>query len=170
MILPNYEKMVELWKESEKDPSLFYDLLVQNEQEFAIWANGLKRKKTTKLQAIEMFKDMLPKFIFVKKKYDKENIHIWEQLEFLVSSDIKSDVEKARNTPVESFLDAIGHSHTRGRSTSPLSEGNNKTVFSFKDNLFYCFKTGDKGDVIKLCQMVTGKDFKESVNFLNKLT
>lgn len=160
----------EIWQESNQDPDLFYDLIVEYEINERYILSKIRPSRTTKVYAIEVFKSYLPILIDVKKKYDKENIEHWEKLERIIENKEKIRVEEARNVTVERLLDFMNIDHSRGRSYTPLVSGaTNNTAFRFKDNFWKCYRTDEKGDTIALCQKLTGRNFVDCVNLLNSL-
>jgi len=125
-----------------------------------------KQPRVNFYTAFKEFKNELPVLLEIKSKYESSEMYRYKRLQRLLRSKKELDVERARNVEIEKILDALGIEHCRNRCKTPFTEGKNKTTMSFKQNLFYCFKTQKKGDSIKFVMELLGKNFVEAVNYL----
>lgn len=75
------------------------------------------------------------------------------------------DVEKARNTPITKVYDF----KRKGQNVSCIWHEDKNPSASIKFNRLICFSCGCKDDVINVVMKLNNINFKEAVNYLNKL-
>jgi len=159
---PNIE---EIMKTPEFAMDLYEDELA--EIEFYWKKQEQKQRSVSPIQAYLAFKDELPIVLKIKEKFEPEQLEKYDYLKkIMCKKENELDVERARVVQISSILDSLGINHNRGRANSPFGEGTNNTTLSFKENIFYCFRTAKKGDSIKFVMDLMGKDFREAVSYL----
>lgn len=162
-------QMLELLKDHKDNLEDWLDACEDLDEEIRRYWMKQRSPKIRLFDALEAFKDYLPKFLRHKKLYDPDGGD-WSIIENYLNNENWRDVERARGVSVEAVLDYLNINHKYGRSTTPFdSSSSNKQSFAFKENLYQCFKTGNSGDCIDLVKKLTGKTFYETISFLNTL-
>jgi len=141
-----------------------------------IWQDNLYLKKfktpqKSKFEFLDIFKDELSLTIQSLERFGEMN-EDWQRIkkDLKIFESGELNVEKAKSVPVSLVLDLLGIKHKRGRCISPLVEGaKNPSAFSFKDNHYACFTSGNKGDTIDLVMKLRKISFKDSVKFINNI-
>ena len=94
-----------------------------------------------------------------------------KELDQILYGKFKRMIEKAKIVTIEDLLRHLNIDYYKNRACCPLCDSDNNTTLKFKDNIYYCFKCGQKGDTIDLaCKLNgltnNGEDFKSIVNML----
>lgn len=129
-----------------------------------------KPKSISLMHAISVFKNELPIMMKVSEAYGEEEK--WKEakeiLDTLNNYDMHN-IEVAKEKIMEDVLRANGIEFRSGRCKCPLCDSNNSTTFTFKDNIYFCFKCNKTGDSINFVQEYLKLNFKESINYLKSL-
>lgn len=158
----------------------YFERHIMTDEEFEEYQFNLyqikKTYKETTLSFAEKIRLIEPQEllkIIDEKLKNKEDVEVFEKLKKILYSK-KSEIDEtkiiqAREVPMERVFDYFGIEHYRGRAVSPFSGGTNPTTLKIKDNFYYCFATGERGNSIDFVMKQTGKNFIETVNLLLNL-
>jgi hypothetical protein len=82
---------------------------------------------------------------------------------------MKYDLEMLKSDiTIGTLLDEFSVPHKRNRAACPIHAGDNKSAFSFNDELWNCHSCGAGGDIITLIQELQRTDFHGAVQYLAK--
>jgi hypothetical protein len=162
-------RMMELLREVKGNIEHWLDACEDEEQEIYRYWMSKQSPKLRLFEAMETFKEDLPKFLRNKKYFDPDGGD-WSLIERYLSDENWKNTERARSVMMEDVLDSLGIQHNHRRCTSPFDPtSTNKQTFAFKDNLYRCFRSGNKGDAINFVMKLTGKTFHETISYLNTI-
>ena len=160
-------------KQSMGDNYLYFELAEDEKLEIEREYQRLESKTIQSVgfyEAIKVFKDYLPILVNIKLEYVKDTNPVWQRVKNLLNNEGTLDVEHAKEIPIEQVCENLGVKLNKVKSITPFVHGaTNPNAFSIKDNKFKCFRTGKRGTSIDLVMEILGKNFTESVKFLNNL-
>jgi hypothetical protein len=129
-----------------------------------------KDRGMMKWRALEIFKEELKTICVEKicKKEDKE--HFNKILTSIKNPERDMNIQKAFSVNMSDVLDHLGIKHNGSRCVTPFTEGSsNESTMSFKGQVFYCFKTAQKGNQVQFIQKIHNKTFTQAVEFINSI-
>jgi len=149
--------------------TIFQDLN-DEEQEMNRLCKLLKNDGMLRWEAMEIFKKEIRAICVEKicKKEDKQKFT--DLLNTIKNPEQSLDIQKAFSINMVDVLNGLGIKHNGSRCKTPFTGGsNNESTMSFKGQVFYCFKTGHKGNQVQFIQKIHSKTFIEAVEFINNI-